>query len=84
MLAAERHEKILAVVRANGTVRLTDLATRLGVTPVTVRRDVTTLADKGLLERVHGGVTLPRRGARPGGGEPPLSRSVFGVMARAI
>jgi DNA-binding LacI/PurR family transcriptional regulator len=81
MLAAERHEKILAVLRANGTVRLTDLATRLGVTPVTVRRDVTTLADKGLLERVHGGVTLPRRGARPGGAEPSLSRSVFGVMA---
>jgi DNA-binding LacI/PurR family transcriptional regulator len=81
MLAAERHEKILAVLRANGTVRLTDLAARLGVTPVTVRRDVTVLADKGLVERVHGGITLPRRGQRPAGGEQAPARSVFGVMA---
>lgn len=81
MLAAERHEKILAAVRANGTVRLADVAARLGVTPVTVRRDVTVLADKGLLDRVHGGVTLPRRGVRPGSAEPASTRSVFGVLA---
>lgn len=80
MLAAERQEKILAVVRANGTARLADLAARLGVTPVTVRRDVTALADKGLLERVHGGVTQPRRGVRAASAEP-APRSVFGVMA---
>lgn len=79
MLAAERHERILAALRANGTVRLADLATRLAVTPVTVRRDVTVLADKGLLERVHGGVTLPRR-VRPANTEPP-ARSVFGTLA---
>jgi DNA-binding LacI/PurR family transcriptional regulator len=80
MLAAERHEKILAVVRANGTVRLTELAVRLAVTPVTVRRDVTVLADKGLLERVHGGVTLPHRGARLAGSEHAATRSVFGEL----
>jgi len=80
MLAAERHEKILAAVRANGTVRLTDLAARLAVTPVTVRRDVTVLADRGLLERVHGGVTLPRRGARPADAEPAPGRSAFGAL----
>jgi DNA-binding LacI/PurR family transcriptional regulator len=81
MLAAERHEKILAAVRANGTVRLTDLATRLAVTPVTVRRDVTALADQGLLERVHGGVTLPRRGVRPASAEQARARSPFGELA---
>lgn len=81
MLAAERHEKILATVRANGTVRLTDLAVRLAVTPVTVRRDVTVLADKGLLERVHGGVTLPRRGARPANQDHAATRSAFGLLA---
>lgn len=81
MLAAERHEKILAAVRANGTVRLTDLATRLAVTPVTVRRDATLLADQGLLERVHGGVTLPRRGARSADQEHAAARSAFGVLA---
>jgi DNA-binding LacI/PurR family transcriptional regulator len=78
VLAAERHEKILAAVNANRTVRLTELAARLAVTPVTVRRDVTVLADKGLLERVHGGVTLPHR---PASAEPAQARSAFGALA---
>lgn len=81
MLAVERHDRILAALRANGAMRLSDLAVSLGVTQVTVRRDVTQLADKGLLERVHGGVTLPRRATRPADGEPPLARSPFGDMA---
>ncbi|MBT0567067.1 substrate-binding domain-containing protein [Williamsia sp. CHRR-6] len=65
MLAAEREDLILAAVREHGTVRLQDLVVRLGVTAVTVRRDVTRLADRGLLTRVHGGVALPRRLDRP-------------------
>ncbi|MCQ4211335.1 substrate-binding domain-containing protein [Streptomyces longispororuber] len=65
-LASERREYILATVRAHGTVRLADLVERLGVTAVTVRRDVTILADRGLVTRVHGGVTLPYRS--PGSG----------------
>ncbi|MFD8498086.1 substrate-binding domain-containing protein [Amycolatopsis sp. NPDC059657] len=66
MLAAERHEIILSLLRQHGTVRLSDLVTRLGVSSVTVRRDVTELADRGLLARVHGGVTLVRpRSAQP-------------------
>lgn len=82
MLAVERHERILAAVRAHGTARLADLAAMLAVTPVTVRRDVTVLADKGLLERVHGGVTVPRRGLRPASSEQPPARSAFGVLAQ--
>ena len=75
-LAAERQELILAAVRAQGTVRLTDLVDKLGVTPVTVRRDVTALADRGLLVRVHGGIRLPHRGIAEGA--PFGARSVFG------
>jgi DNA-binding LacI/PurR family transcriptional regulator len=76
-LATERQEVILAEVRAHGTVRLAELVVKLGVTPVTVRRDVTALADRGLLVRVHGGVTAPRHPA----GEPAAARSVFGPLA---
>ncbi|MFT7841075.1 substrate-binding domain-containing protein [Saccharothrix sp. BKS2] len=61
-LAAQRRDLILAAVRANGVVRLADLVDQLGVTAVTVRRDVTALADRGLVTRVHGGVTMPRHG----------------------
>jgi len=81
MLASERHEIILSLVRQQGSVRLADLVARLGVTSVTVRRDVTELADRGLLTRVHGGVTLarPRGGqAEPGRGGAP---SVYGHAA---
>jgi ABC-type sugar transport system substrate-binding protein len=71
MLASRRHEIILAEVRRHGTVRLADLVERLGVSAVTVRRDVTALADRGLVVRVHGGITLPytadQRAPVPGG-----------------
>jgi DNA-binding LacI/PurR family transcriptional regulator len=77
-LASERQEIILAAVRAQGTVRMTELVDRLGVTPVTVRRDVTALADRGLVVRVHGGIRLPHRGATEGSASMP--RSVFGRL----
>ncbi|WP_367138365.1 substrate-binding domain-containing protein [Saccharothrix sp. HUAS TT1] len=64
-LAAQRRELILAAVRAQRVVRLADLVDQLGVTAVTVRRDVTALADQGLVFRVHGGITVP------GHGDPP-------------
>ncbi|AJE83484.1 regulatory protein DeoR [Streptomyces albus] len=78
VLASERQEVILAAVRERGTVRLADLVARLGVTAVTVRRDVTLLADRGLVQRVHGGVTLPHRGHSA---EPRLS-TLAGALAR--
>lgn len=43
-----------------GAVKVTDLCTVLGVSDMTIRRDVKELEDRGLVERVHGGVTLPR------------------------
>ncbi|GAB2979700.1 substrate-binding domain-containing protein [Saccharothrix stipae] len=70
-LAVQRRELILAAVREHGVVRLADLADRLGVTAVTVRRDVTALADRGLVSRVHGGITTPHHGDPP----PPPART---------
>jgi DNA-binding LacI/PurR family transcriptional regulator len=75
-LAAERQELILAAVRAQGTVRSAELVDKLGVTPVTVRRDVTALADRGLVVRVHGGIRLPHRGSAEG--TTSGARSIFG------
>lgn len=60
-LSAERQKLILATVRQHGAVRTADLVARLAVTAVTVRRDVKELADRGLVARVHGGITLPQR-----------------------
>ncbi|MFZ4718012.1 MAG: DeoR/GlpR family DNA-binding transcription regulator [Ilumatobacteraceae bacterium] len=57
-LARQRHEVIIAEVRRRGAVRVTELATLLGVSDMTVRRDLEVLDDAGLLEKVHGGATL--------------------------
>ncbi|MEO8267178.1 MAG: DeoR/GlpR family DNA-binding transcription regulator [Ilumatobacteraceae bacterium] len=58
VLARQRHEVIVAEVRRRGVVRVSDLATLLGVSDMTVRRDLDLLDVAGLLLKVHGGATL--------------------------
>jgi DeoR/GlpR family transcriptional regulator of sugar metabolism len=57
MLAAERHRQILRSVSAKGALSVTRLAHELGVSDVTIRRDLKALTDRGLVTKVHGGVT---------------------------
>jgi DNA-binding LacI/PurR family transcriptional regulator len=58
MLPAARRQWLLEHLEDRGVVRITHIARAMGVTPVTVRRDVNDLAAEGLVERVHGGVRL--------------------------
>ena len=55
MLAHQRHGVILEAVREHGGVRVADLVERLGVSEMTVRRDIGELSRRGLVARVHGG-----------------------------
>lgn len=55
MLAAQRQQLILQEVQSAGTVRVAALAEILGVSEMTVRRDIDALDSGGLLLRVHGG-----------------------------
>ncbi len=55
MLAGQRQSAILALVQESGAVRVADLVDHLGVSDMTVRRDIEQLARDGLVERVHGG-----------------------------
>jgi DeoR/GlpR family transcriptional regulator of sugar metabolism len=57
VLARQRHSYILDRLRAEGGVRVADLVRELGVSDMTVRRDLKQLQDQGLLEKVHGGAT---------------------------
>ena len=57
MLARQRQELILERVRETGAVRVAELARDLGVSDMTVRRDLEILHEHGLLEKVHGGAT---------------------------
>jgi DeoR/GlpR family transcriptional regulator of sugar metabolism len=56
-MARQRHEVIVAEVRRRGAVRVSALAALLGVSDMTVRRDLDVLDEAGLLVKVHGGAT---------------------------
>ena len=55
MLARHRQSLILQAVRSDGSARVSDLTQRLGVSDMTIRRDLEVLARDGLVEKVHGG-----------------------------
>jgi DNA-binding LacI/PurR family transcriptional regulator len=59
-LAVDRRAQVLDVLHRRGSARVSELTEELGVTAVTVRRDIARLAEEGLVQRVHGGVTLLR------------------------
>jgi DeoR/GlpR family transcriptional regulator of sugar metabolism len=56
-LARQRQTLILERVREQGAVRVADLVRALGVSDMTVRRDLEVLHERGLIEKVHGGAT---------------------------
>lgn len=59
MLARERQQYIADRVRDRGAVRVSELTRELSVSDMTVRRDLDQLARQGILDKVHGGATLP-------------------------
>jgi DeoR/GlpR family transcriptional regulator of sugar metabolism len=62
----ERRARLIELLRAGGQATVIDLATTLGVTASTIRRDLDRLARDGRLVRTHGGAMLAgQRPARP-------------------
>jgi len=59
MVQTLRKPEIVEIARREGKVTVDRLVDYFGVTPQTIRRDLTELADAGQLERVHGGAILP-------------------------
>lgn len=55
MLTSTRQATILQRVKETGEASVQDLADRMNVSPSTIRRDLNTLSDEGLLRRVRGG-----------------------------
>ena len=63
MLAAQRRMLIAEEIRRRGTVRVSDLTTQLGVSDMTIRRDLDALAGTGLVDKVHGGAKARSQGS---------------------
>ena len=59
MVQTLRKPEIINIARREGKVTVDGLVAFFGVTPQTIRRDLTDLAESGQLERVHGGAILP-------------------------
>jgi DeoR family glycerol-3-phosphate regulon repressor len=55
----KRQQEILDRVQREGSVTVDELTGAFRVTPQTLRRDINTLCDLGLLRRFHGGAGLP-------------------------
>ena len=74
MLGSQRRSLILTLVEESGAVRVADLVERLGVSDMTIRRDIERLSADGLLERVHGGaLAIGASPSSPTGEEPGFS-----------
>lgn len=58
VLARRRRELIADHVRRNGSVRVSELTVELGVSDMTIRRDLEALTAAGIVAKVHGGATL--------------------------
>jgi DeoR/GlpR family transcriptional regulator of sugar metabolism len=55
---------VAEMLQAAGAVTVTDLQERFGVSPMTARRDLSILAERGVARRTHGGAVLPSLAAR--------------------
>jgi DeoR/GlpR family transcriptional regulator of sugar metabolism len=61
MLAGQRQRLIADEVKRRGAMRVSELTELLGVSDMTVRRDLDLLAAEGLVDKVHGGATARDR-----------------------
>lgn len=67
MTREERHRLVCDVVQATGRIKVADLAARMQVSEMTVRRDLEELEARGVVTRVHGGaVSNVSRSFEPG------------------
>ena len=59
MRAAEREDRVLSLLRTRGRASVEDLASEVGVTTSTIRRDLQRLSDGGRVVRTYGGAAIP-------------------------
>ena len=81
--AAERRTWMLSTLRSVGFLSVTDLARQLGVSQMTIRRDLHALENDGHVRLVHGGASLTP-GAPLGSGSAEDAEARERVAAHAV
>lgn len=71
VLAEQRRNEVLRAIRGGSEVQTSTLASRFGVSEMTIRRDLDELARRGLVQRVRGGALKPGSLRH----EPPFAES---------
>lgn len=59
IMAEERRTQILQIIRKASRVKVNELASQFNTSAVTIRNDLNELAQRGLVQRSHGGAMLP-------------------------
>lgn len=78
----ERKQEIINILYQKQSISVEELLKIFQVSPATIRRDLQNLADKGLVTRYKGGVSLPKLGF---GHEPPLvERESKNLLAKRV
>ena len=62
MLLEERRQYIFALAHEHGRVLVDELSASLGISRITIRKDLDYLESRGQLHRTHGGALLPSNG----------------------
>lgn len=62
MISDERRARLMRMINERGYVKVTDLGAEFDVSPVTIRRDLETLENEGLLIRTRGGAIRRNHG----------------------
>jgi DeoR/GlpR family transcriptional regulator of sugar metabolism len=58
-LGEARRQRVRELLMQNGAVTITELRSRFGISPMTARRDLAVLEQRGLARRTHGGAVVP-------------------------
>jgi DeoR/GlpR family transcriptional regulator of sugar metabolism len=87
VLAHQRQAIILEQIQRDGAARVSELTETLGVSDMTIRRDLESMAARGLVEKVHGGaIAVGQRSTDEPGFEAKSSLAQAekeGIAARA-
>ena len=90
MLPAQRQDRILTEIERAGGARIVQLAELLGVSDMTVRRDIDVLAARGLVMKVYGGATVRPQGTSDEPGfeakswREPAAKELIAAAAAAL
>ncbi|MCP3968020.1 MAG: DeoR/GlpR transcriptional regulator [Lentisphaerae bacterium] len=73
MLAEERKDLIISKLEKSGSMSTKELLEILGISSMTLWRDITSLEKQGVLKRIHGGITAVKKSKKSGIAENAVS-----------